>query len=113
MAVQYPVDFPLDEIKSVIDMVRNRSIRDNVNDFAHAVWVIQGYAQRTLLGESSPNFAFAAQDAPGTDAITELEKVVSQAESGSVSAQMAVPWGMIIQWLIKELLVALADRLPQ
>lgn len=111
--VDYPGSFPLDEIKSVIENVRNGTVRENIEAFAHDVWVLQGFAQKSIIGEE-PNFSLAAQSAPeGFEPVKELEQLVAQAESDgeTVAAQASVPWQLILQWAINYLLEIIEGRL--
>ena len=46
----YPVEVPLVEIRKIIQIVKNGSYAEKRADFAHAIWVVQGFAQSKLFG---------------------------------------------------------------
>lgn len=112
MAVQYPEEFPLEEVKNIVNLLRNGAVRDNVATFAHDVWVTQGYGQRVLLGSPDPDFSLSTQSVPSeSDVVEALEKAAAQAEAGGPSAQASIPWELIVRWALEELTKLLTDRL--
>ena len=112
--IQYPSSFPIGEIKNVIDIVRNGQIKDKVKEFAHDVWVIQGYSQSALLG--SPATEFALISAPENfDALVELEKIAAAYDASATSAapQSAISdavWKFIAKWAMEQLLAILEKQ---
>lgn len=104
----YPTDLPLAEIKSVIDIVRAGEIVSRKSDFAHDVWVVQGYAQRFVLG-SPPDISLAqAVSEECEDPVAQLEKVVASAsDEASTQSLSDINWKAILQWAIKMLLQVL------
>jgi hypothetical protein len=59
---QYPLALPLEAVKSVIEIVKNRAIVERKQEFAASVWNIQGYAQYQLIGPYAPVQAHETQD---------------------------------------------------
>lgn len=115
MSVEYPQNLPLQEFKSVIDLVRNGQVKNNVAVFAKNVWVVQGFSQKMLLGDGSgsavtPDFSLTSQSATSFDAIGELEKFVAKVENGEAAAQISLPWDLVLQWAINYLLELLQEK---
>ena len=106
----YPGDFPFTEAKNVIDIVRSGNLMDKKESLAHDAWVVQGYAQSMLIGTPT---ALAAQavdlKATEIEPLAALEKVVADAASGTINAQIAIPWAIILKYVIKLLLQLLDD----
>ncbi len=96
--VDYPTSIPIGEVTQVISLIKNKTVGDNLKLFAQCVWNIQGYAQYCLLGDGSPGFI--VQSAKGQDPLAELEKLTAD----GVSAQVAIPWELIVKYLLDELL---------
>jgi len=102
--VLYPADVPLSEIQNIVAIVRAGEIAAKKADFAHDVWVLQGYAQSRIIG--SPDLIASASECE--DPVTLLEKVA--ASSDSVAAQglgdvmSGLGWKTILQWALKILL---------
>jgi len=112
MATPYPEEFPLSEVKDVVNDVKDGKVKENLQNFAHNVWVVQGYAQASLIGNETPDFVLSTQSVPEDfDAISELEKLCANVEENTVSAQMAIPWEFILQWALKELMDILEEKL--
>jgi hypothetical protein len=105
--ISYPQSFPFTNIQRVISLYRQGSIKDNVDQFAFDVWVIQGYGQKAILG--SPQVAkIQSEDQAVTEelVVQYLEKSVSE----EPSAQSMIPWSIIIPFLVRELLKYLENR---
>ena len=106
----YPGDFPFTEAKNVIDIVRSGNLMDKKESLAHDAWVVQGYAQSMLIGTPT---ALAAQatnlKTAEIEPLAALEKVVADAESGTINAQIAIPWAIILKYVIELLLQLLDD----
>lgn len=127
----YPSSFPLVNIQSVVNTLRNKTVKDDIDQFAYDVWVIQGYGQKAILGspqigaQSSSEPCDSPCDSPcdkgeaccSKEAVADLEavcgidtqcEVALQALEESISetpnTQMAIPWSIIIPFLLKELL---------
>lgn len=115
-AVQYPSDFPLDQIKSIVDAVRSGEIGENLDQLAYDIWVVQGYAQSALLGDPTTDGGgdgggddpgFVLMSAPDKDAaIQALEALVSD----DPTPQVDIPWDLILSFLFKLLEEWLSNR---
>lgn len=112
MAVAYPADLPISECLEIVSILRSGGIAAKKAKFAYDVWVLQGFAQKTILGD--PTATLAAPPAPDVGIVLtpsavpanfnvadELEKLCAGA--GDIQAQMAVPWKQILQWALSEL----------
>jgi len=100
----YPVDFPLPELKNIINIVRNNEIAAKKEDFAHDVWWVQGYAQSKLVG-APPELVAQAAKAAKLEPVALLEKIVADHEA--VKAQGLVdniPWKQFLAWALQQLL---------
>lgn len=114
MSATYPDSFPISEIRTLVDLVRNSKVKDNLDDFAHAVWVVQGYGQKALLGTpngvddgageddtTAPDFTLTLMKAPAdVDEEAALQALESLA-GDDISAQAAIPWDIILPYLLK------------
>ena len=95
----YPTQIPLAEIKNVVTHVKNGTVSANLKDFAHDAWIVQGYAQYSLIGEASaPEFGASAAAVDGFAALEQLSM------NEGVSAQIAIPWKTILKFILDELL---------
>lgn len=120
--VKYPESFPLTSIQNVVSILRNKTVKDDIDQFAYDVWVIQGYGQKAILGspqiglQSSPQESCQSPCDKGeaccskeTTCDTDAEKefvllALEDSISDSPNPQMAIPWSIIIPFLLKELL---------
>lgn len=117
MSTVYPESFPVSEIRTLVDLVRGGKVGDNLDDFGYAVWVVQGYAQKALLGApngvddgpsddsgedgTAPDFTLSPMSAPAEvdeeAALQALEKLASD----EPQAQFEIPWDIILPYLLK------------
>ncbi len=97
---KYPIMLPLDEAKNIVMYVTTGTILQNLPDFMHDVWVVQGYAQGQLLG--NPDLKSYTAENATNDGLVELQKAISSAEDPS--AQGAINWLLILQWVIELIL---------
>lgn len=113
--VEYPQSIPLLEIKSIIDVVRNGKLKEDLPTVAKSGWIVQGFAQKMLIGEpgstppSTPDFSLTSQSS--VDIMAELEKFVAKVESGETTAQISIPWDLVAQWVLKLLLDLIQEKL--
>lgn len=49
--IAYPSMLPLACVQNAITIIRNREIEAKKIEFAHCLWVVQGYLFKTLFGE--------------------------------------------------------------
>lgn len=101
--IAYRHDPPVDELLQAIDIVRRGRISEDRALFAKYVWEVQGYVQYVTLGEPG-------QPAP-LMAVTSEADVFYQIVSNSADTQAmrtmpvgAIPWKMILGWLVNKLL---------
>lgn len=52
MAVHYPVEFPFDSAREIVRIFNAGTVTTDRASLAESLWNLQGYAQRTLIGES-------------------------------------------------------------
>lgn len=105
----YPVEVPLFEIRKIIQIVKEGSYVEKRADFAHAIWVVQGYAQSKLLGNPETQL-LAYSEANG---LAELEKIVAWCDSQGekeITAQSGLDWYAIVLWLLNELTKLLVNK---
>lgn len=109
----YPKDLPMAETLGLIQVIRSGKAKENVATVAHGLWVLQGYAMRTTLGDptsgpdTAPLFPFSAAKPAGFCALDVLEKHCKDHQDDAVVTQGAVPWDLIIKWALQELVVLL------
>jgi len=96
--MSYPTDLPLVEIQNVVSIIRGGEVKEKFSDFAHDLWLVQGYAQGMIIGKPESNFSLMSAQAE-FDAVAELEKVSNQDEN-ALTAQAAIPWGLIMMWAL-------------
>ena len=101
----YPTVFPIVEIKKVVEIIRGGQISENIAELAHAIWVVQGYAQGMILGDASP--LAAPVDVENFDAVATLEKMAAE----DATAQMAIPWELIAKWALDYLIKLIEEKL--
>lgn len=101
---KYPDDFPLDNIREIVNIVRSGDIKSQSSVLAYNVWVVQGYGQKMLIGNPDEPISLArVQKVPDADALTILEKVLSD----EPAPQASLPWDFLLSYLfdlLKELL---------
>jgi len=100
----YPIEFPYQEIKNVVAIVRSGEIVANRQVLVHDIWVVQGYAQHTIIGAPAEVATPTVSAQSVEDPLSLLEKAAAQAEGDTVTAQFAIPWGVIAKYLAELLL---------
>lgn len=117
MSSTYPQDLPIAQGLEIVSIIRNGELAAKKAVFAYNVWLLQGFAQKTLLGDpgtpaSTPpggGVVLTPSAVPANfDAVGELEKLCLDAQSGAVTAQASVPWKQILLWALQELGTILA-----
>ena len=114
MSTTYPESFPVSEIRTIVDLVRNSKVGDNLDDFAFAVWVVQGYGQKALLGAPNgvddgageddttpPDFSLTLMKAPADVDEEAALQALEALTSDDVTVQAAVPWDIILPYIFK------------
>lgn len=109
MALAYPTDVPFDSFGTIVSIVRNGEISTRRATFAHALWNVQGFAQKAILGDADVLEPLAAPEAETeTDAVAAMERIV--ANQDLPTAQLAMPWQLIATWVMQQLLDLLSRR---
>lgn len=113
MSTTYPESFPISEIRTLVDLVRNGKVQNNLDDFAFAVWVVQGYGQKALLGapngvddgagedDTAPDFTLTLMKAPADVDEEAALQALEALTSDDVAVQAAIPWDIILPYLLK------------
>lgn len=112
MGTPYPQDLPVAEGLEIVSIIRNNEIGTKKAKFGYDVWLLQGFLQKTLLGDPAvpaplPNnggIVITPQVIPPSfDAVGSLEKLCLAHQAGTIDAQFAIPWKTILQWALTEL----------
>lgn len=104
MALDYPVEVPFDSLGTVVEIIRAGAISTRTPEFAHALWNVQGYAQKAFIGEPNVLQPLATKDDEGDekDVFALLEKLLDSKDTPT--AQLSMPWQLIASWALQELL---------
>ena len=106
MTTKYPDSFPLDSVREIVNVVRSGDIKSQASVLAFHIWNVQGYAQKTFIGDlDAPVSLLSVQSADGLTALEHLENMVSD----EPQAQGMIPWSMILSYLL-QLLKELLDN---
>lgn len=112
----YPQDFPLAESVEVVQILRQSKVKEKLPLFSRHLWTLQGYAMKVTIGdpdnpeakvEDVPDLSLFAVKPDGFDAVGELEKL-NAAFSGGATAQVQIPWKLILKWALEELVTVIA-----
>jgi len=122
--VQYPTEIPISEIQTVISIIRSKEISAKKSEFAHALWVVQGFAQSKLISQGS-NFDLVSQAATSTccgggcnaqaatdvesEMLVELQKAVDVA-NGAASSQAIIDWRVVLKFVAEKLVEYLLSQ---
>ena len=114
--MDYPVEFPLVEVKTIVTAVKDGQIKEKFADLAHSVWIVQGYAQANIIGipgvePVEPVTPVESQSAEDFDPIGALEAMAAAHESGELQAQDLSEWSFLLEWLIDNLVQWIKDWL--
>lgn len=131
--VKYPESFPISNVQNIVAAFRGGSINDDIGQFAFDVWVVQGYGQKAVMGSPSIGIQSSSEscDSPcdkgeaccsketavDSETVCDVDaqcEMALQALEDSVSdkpnPQMAIPWSIIIPFLLKELMKRIERR---
>ncbi len=111
----YPTDFPLAESVEVVQILKQGKVAEKKALFARNLWTLQGYAMKATLGDPDnpgvkievPDLSLFSVKPDGFDGAVELEKL-NAALSGDVTAQVMVPWKLLLKWALEELVTVVA-----
>jgi hypothetical protein len=100
--MNYPEQLPVNEIRFVVDAIRKNEVKTNAQEFGRSLWVVQGYAQRMIIGSPTPVkrdpiFGIFAS----YDGLPDLEKCL---ETADYSTRASLPWNLILYWLLQLLM---------
>ena len=96
--MEYPSSLPLGEIQNIVSIVKSGDVLARRSTLALDLWVLQGYAQRLIIGNPAPENNITAQSADS--AFFVLEKIANE----EPVAQASIDWTIILQWAIQMLL---------
>lgn len=109
----YPQDFPVEQVTSLVSLVRDGNVGDNLDVFAHDLWVVQGYAQKVFVGDPGSGVVHSQEvyvKPVDFDAVETLDKLAKQAESGALASQDVGEWKWLLEWALQELLKVVLTR---
>lgn len=99
----YPLDLPLNEIQTVISIIRNKDFAERKEELAKAVWLIIGYGLgRTFKDPAIPGLTTGSQEALSDEAALEVLESMSAPQAADAVAFPIPP--ALIEWLIRLLL---------
>ncbi len=108
----YPANFPVSEGFEVVAIVKAGEIVAKKDKFAYNLWLLQGFAQKTVFGEPGApvtDIAWSSAVKPENfDAVNELEKICQAQKAGAVTSQSLIPWQLILKWALEELVKMVA-----
>ena len=94
--LRYPTDAPLDAVSSLVAIVKSQNIAGQKEQFALALWNVQGYIQGKALGEGPLVVGClggsTCSDEEAIAAATAIESQLNVAEG----AQAAIPWTLLL-----------------
>jgi hypothetical protein len=94
--VSYPQNIPLDAGQTVLRIVRAKSFVEEKALLAEAGWVVQGFAQRTLLGEGRPVVGSAPVAVNSEEeACAALACFDTPEAMGADKEAKAIPWALV------------------
>ena len=106
---EYPVDFPLENIRDIVNIVRSGDIKSQASTLAFNIWVVQGYGQKTFIGApDNPVSLLRVQKAESADGLCVLEQMLSD----EPMPQASIPWDFVLDYLfdlLRDLLNNLED----
>jgi hypothetical protein len=108
----YPDSFPLAEGLNVVSIFRKGEVKAKAAVLAHDLWVLQGYAQKAVVGDPSapaevpvepkePDFKIFSEEDP----VAALQKVCDLHSNSDAVAQGLIPWKSILKWALSQLVL--------
>jgi hypothetical protein len=98
---------PVDCVKQIVRIVRQRRLAEEKATFAHHAWVVQGYLQSKLLGNGSEALVgdeLVGDEPLGTDdQMADMLELVARHDE-SVMAALPLPIALLVRWLLTKLL---------
>lgn len=109
----YPQSLPLDCITRIVGLIRNREVSANKAEFFHCVWEVQGFAQKSLVGDADHSFGASpvvGYDAELRDCCAALKDFHDDGESfGATAADESLDPATII--MLVQVAIALIQKL--
>jgi len=112
MSLKYPDSLPLDSIKEIVRIIQAGNTVPEKAALAKHLWVVQGYAQKMLVGDpdsvlvgmQNPTLVPQAMPDNLPDLVSMLEKL-ALAESGAefTAQEFQVPPAWLLQLVIEKL----------
>lgn len=104
MSVEYPSDLPMSELLEAIKVVQAGDFKNGIDELAHDLWVIQGYAQKMLIG--APTSAQAAEGFfdESDDLFAKVQKAADYLQQPSSQAVPVELLKVIFSWATEVLL---------
>lgn len=96
--IAYPESVPFEEVKVVLSIAKSNAFTGRMPEFMQNLWVVQGYAQKQMFG--SVNNSLLMRSSNAVDPIAVLEQLAAQADSEDISAQISIPWNIVLPWLL-------------
>ena len=123
----YPDSLPLDAINVIVTDIRNNAVLTDRENFAKAVWELEGYGLKVSLGDPSPvgptpvvpKQSLPEADLTDADVLAHLDPIVNpnfdfgDAPEGAKQgidlavAIAALPWRAILKWALSAVAAAL------
>jgi len=115
--MSYPQDLPIAQGLEIVSIIRKGELSAKKALFAYNLWLLQGFAQKSLLGNPPADVTAdgvvltpSAVEATScdtvdcdTDAVDTLEKLCLDAQNGTVVAHAAIAWKKLLLWALTEL----------
>lgn len=99
---QYPVEIPVEAVKIVIDVVRDRTFRERAGDFGNAIWNVIGYAQSKVLVNNPTVLKMRSVSLNDDQALALLS--TTTADGNAKSILEVLPWEQVLTWLLQKAL---------
>jgi hypothetical protein len=110
----YPKEFPIAQGLEIVTIAKQNQVKLKLPVFAYDLWVLQGYVQRTFVGDPdapspAPSNGGGVLTPPDftslsvSDPIAALEKVCNDYQTDAIAAEASVPWKTILIWALQEL----------
>lgn len=103
--VEYPSQFPIAEGLALVNTIKSGTVKEKKAEFAHSLWVVQGFVQKTVLGDPVAALS-AAPKLSEAEIVDVIEKLSTPTD---VAIQVAIPWKEILMWAMAELVKVIND----
>lgn len=106
----YPATLPTDAVNLIVTDIRTGAVVTDRENFAKAVWELQGFALKTAFGDPQPTGRIMQSEPPLSheDVASHLERLLTGGPLAEVEALLlALPWRQILKWSLTVLAEAL------